>query len=125
MSQCHFPVSCCFRFQKSYSGNILGIERNKSPTSYFSRRSTKSKGDKKTETRGPTPPLDVSRRGRQGQVCHPVAPLRLLFGLREGSGKIGSWPFVSSNSENISLLGFLKPKTAETCNLHCGILSIG
>jgi hypothetical protein len=30
-------VFCCFVFQKSYTGNILGIGWNKSQTSYFSR----------------------------------------------------------------------------------------
>ena len=40
-------------------------------------------------------------------------------------GKIRSWALISSNSENISLLGFLKPKTAENRNWHFGILLIG
>jgi hypothetical protein len=40
-------------------------------------------------------------------------------------GKIGPWALISSNSENISLLGFLKPKTAENSNWHFGILLIG
>jgi hypothetical protein len=58
-----------------------------------------------------------------------LAPLWPLFvspsdfwKLRE---KIGLWAFISSNSENISLLGFLKPKTAEDSNWHFGILLIG
>lgn len=38
---------------------------------------------------------------------------------------IRCWALISSNSENISLLGFLKPKTAENRNWHFGILSIG
>ena len=46
-----------------------------------------------------------------------VALLRLSFGLRVVSGKIGTWQFVSSNSENISLITFLKPKTAENRQL--------
>jgi hypothetical protein len=43
MPQCQFPIFCYFVFQKSYTGNILGIGRNKSQTSYFSetRRSPK------------------------------------------------------------------------------------
>src|SRR5215204_4414768 len=40
-------------------------------------------------------------------------------------GKIGPWALISSNSENISLLGFLKPKTAENSNWRFGILLIG
>ena len=48
---------------------------------------------------------------------HLVAPLRLSFGLRVRVGKIGTWPFVSCNSENISRSNFLKPKTAENREL--------
>jgi hypothetical protein len=40
----------------------------------------------------------------------PLAPLRLIFGLREASVKIGGSAFVSSNSENISCVAFLKHK---------------
>jgi len=46
-----------------------------------------------------------------------VAHLRLSFGLRDGAGKIGTWPFVSCNSENIRRSTFLKPKTAENREL--------
>ncbi len=48
---------------------------------------------------------------------HLVAHLRLSFGLRVRAGKIGTWPFVSCNSENISRSNFLKPKTAENREL--------
>ena len=48
---------------------------------------------------------------------HLGALLRLSFGLRECVGKIGTWPFVSCNSENISRSNFLKPKTAENREL--------
>ena len=54
----------------------------------------------------------------------PAAPLRLSFGLRVRVGQIGTWDFVS-DSENISSTAFLKPKTAENRNWHCGILLIG
>jgi hypothetical protein len=40
----------------------------------------------------------------------PVAPLHLIFGLCEASVKIGGSAFVSSNSENISCVTFLKHK---------------
>jgi hypothetical protein len=40
----------------------------------------------------------------------PLAPLRLSFGLRLVSGKIGTLAFDSSNSENISYVAFLKHK---------------
>jgi hypothetical protein len=42
----------------------------------------------------------------------PVAPLRLIFGLRKASVKIGGSAFVSSNSENISRVAFLKHKNS-------------
>ena len=48
---------------------------------------------------------------------HLVSLLRLSFGLRVRAGKIGTWPFVSCNSENISRSNFLKPKTAENREL--------
>jgi hypothetical protein len=41
-----------------------------------------------------------------------MAPLPLLFGLREASIKIGGWAFVSSKSENISCVTFLKHKNS-------------
>jgi hypothetical protein len=41
---------------------------------------------------------------------HLLALLRLYFGLRHVSGKIGTSGFVSSNSENISYVAFLKHK---------------
>jgi hypothetical protein len=42
----------------------------------------------------------------------PLAPLYLIFGLREASVKIGGSAFVSSNSENISCVAFLKHKNS-------------
>jgi hypothetical protein len=42
----------------------------------------------------------------------PLASLRLFFGLRLMSGKIGGSGFVSSNSENISCVTFLKHKNS-------------
>jgi hypothetical protein len=39
-------------------------------------------------------------------------PLCLIFGLREASVKIGGSAFVSANSENISLVAFLKYKNS-------------
>jgi hypothetical protein len=41
-----------------------------------------------------------------------LAPLRLIFGLRDASGKIEGLAFVSSNSENISYVAFLKHKNS-------------
>ena len=49
------PVFCCFWFQKSCSGNILGIGRNKSQSPYFHDTYTEYKGEKE-EGRGPPSP---------------------------------------------------------------------
>jgi hypothetical protein len=45
MPQCQFLFSIFFVFQKSYTGNILGIGRNESQTSYFSDMKTESKAE--------------------------------------------------------------------------------
>jgi hypothetical protein len=42
----------------------------------------------------------------------PLVPLRLCFGLRLLSEKIGTLAFVSSNSKNISCVTFLKHKNS-------------
>jgi hypothetical protein len=52
-----------------------------------------------------------SQRGRAILWCACLlAPLRLPFGIHVMSGKIGTSGFVSSNSENISCVTFLKHK---------------
>jgi hypothetical protein len=49
--------------------------------------------------------------GRATLCCGwPLVPLRLCFGIRLTSGKIGTSAFVLSNSENISCVAFLKHK---------------
>jgi hypothetical protein len=51
--------------------------------------------------------------GRAPLWCgQPLAPLRLIFGLCEALVKIGGSAFVSSNSENISCVTFLKHKNS-------------
>jgi hypothetical protein len=47
-----------------------------------------------------------------GWCGRPLPPLRLRFGLRLVSEKIGTLAFVSSNSENISCVTFLKHKNS-------------
>jgi hypothetical protein len=56
MPQCQFPVFFYFVFQKSYTGNILGIGRNNHQNFYFSR--TKDE-DRKRVGGGPEGRLDV------------------------------------------------------------------
>ena len=76
------------------------------------------KGQGRWSTMGATPGGGAPRAGRATLGCgHLVAPLRLPSGLRVASGKILTLAFVSSNSENISLLACLKPKTAENMQL--------
>jgi hypothetical protein len=51
--------------------------------------------------------------GRAPLWCgQSLAPLRFIFGLREASVKIGGSGFVSSDSENISCVTFLKHKNS-------------
>ena len=77
MPQCQFPVFCCFWFQKSCTGNILGIGRNKSRSQYFTVTKTKSEGETKGGTRVPRPPLGAAWPGpRLGMVWAPQAPHR-------------------------------------------------
>jgi hypothetical protein len=51
-----------------------------------------------------------------------LAPLRLSFGPRDASGKIGILAFVSSNSENISYVAFLKHKNSKNRELALWLL---
>jgi hypothetical protein len=59
----------------------------------------------------------------QGVACampwcgRPLVPLRLIFRLRLVSGKIGILAFVSSNSENIFCVDFLKHKNCKNREL--------
>jgi hypothetical protein len=70
---------------------------------------------------GPGGPTTWWRRpgaGRATLWCGwPLVPLYLCFGLRLMSGKIGTSAFVSSNSENISRVAFLKHKIAKNREL--------
>jgi hypothetical protein len=71
------------------------------------------KGGVRRWTRGPHHALawpGVARAmGWRGRL---LAPLCLCFGLRHASEKIGTLAFVSSNSENISCVAFLKHKNS-------------
>jgi hypothetical protein len=62
---------------------------------------------------GLTPWWRGPRLGHAALGCgRPLAPLYLIFGLRLVSRKIGGSAFVSSNSENISCVAFLKHKNS-------------
>jgi hypothetical protein len=66
-----------------------------------------------------TPPGGATPRlGRATLWCAwPLVLLRLSFGLRDDLGKIGILAFVSSNSENISYVAFLKHKNSRNMEL--------
>jgi hypothetical protein len=51
-------------------------------------------------------------RGWAAPLVVRLAPLHLIFGLREASVKIGGSTFVSSNFKNISCVTFLKHKNS-------------
>jgi hypothetical protein len=77
LTRCHSVsslFSAVFVFQKRYTGNILGIERNKSRSSYFSRHETESKAE--TEGSRGQPHHRVARPalGPRHQVVGPPSP---------------------------------------------------
>jgi hypothetical protein len=55
MPQCQFLFSAVFVFQKSYTGNILKIRRNKARSSDFSQHETESKGETEEGQEAGTP----------------------------------------------------------------------
>lgn len=85
MPQCQFLFSAVFVFQKSCTGNILGIGRNKSPRSYFPRslpevRRGDEEGRRGGHTlggRGPTPGRAALWGGPLERP--PTLPLRLYI----------------------------------------------
>ena len=59
LTRCPVPVSCfllCFSFQKTYTGNILGIARDENPRQYFPVTYTDTKGETEGGCGAPTPP---------------------------------------------------------------------
>jgi hypothetical protein len=52
-------------------------------------------------------------RPRRPRLWPVSGPLCLIFGLHDASGKIGGSAFVSSNSENIFCVAFLKHKNSK------------
>jgi hypothetical protein len=55
MPQCQFLFSAIFLFQVFTEGNIFGIGRNKSQSSYLSYTKTESKGETETSQEPATP----------------------------------------------------------------------
>jgi hypothetical protein len=67
--------STVFVFQKSYTGNILGIGRNKSRTCYFSRSIAKSKDEPEGgQSLAPHPRVAQPRPGLRHKGVRPAGP---------------------------------------------------
>jgi hypothetical protein len=64
MPQCQFLFSAIFVFQKSYTGNILGIGQNESQSSYLPDMKTESKGGTEESQEAAAP---------WGGVAYPLA----------------------------------------------------
>ena len=83
------PVFCCFWFQKSYTGNILGNGRDKNQKSYICRGNTENRSGDETEQQGdhttPRRGLALARAwGRWGHPGHRLTPPLRLFNPRHG-----------------------------------------
>jgi hypothetical protein len=85
LTRCHSAsslFSVVFVFQKSYTGNILGIGRNKSRSSYFSLYETESKAETEGGQRTATPPMTRATPGHARDRCGPLVHLLTSpFGL--------------------------------------------
>jgi hypothetical protein len=104
------------RSQNNDGGGLQYVSRKSDPSLGFSRRGEYI-GGRVASGGGPgslTPRWCGLGLGRAALGCvQPLAPLRLIFGLRDTSGKIGGLAFVSSNSKNISCVAFLKHKNSK------------
>ena len=78
-----------------------------------------AKGQCRWRPEGPTPRGGAPGVGPAAPhgVCAWVPSSNSPLDFVNMSGKIGAWLFVSSNSENIFLITFLKPKTTENGQL--------
>ena len=80
MPQCQFPVFCCFVFQKSCIGNILGIGWNKSRSSYFTETKMESRGEMEKHHGAATPGHDAAQAlAAPWGVVGPQAPTDLAL----------------------------------------------
>jgi hypothetical protein len=92
-----------------FGGKLIGAFRFSRRGEYIGGREASGSGSGANTC--PWRDLGVARAmGWRGRL---LAPFRLCFGLRDASGKIGTLAFVSSNSENISCVAFLKYKNSK------------
>jgi hypothetical protein len=103
------------RSRFNYGGGLLYVSRKSDPSLRFfpSRGLYRRKGIVRGGASWPHHEVARPRAGpRPLWQAWLLAPLRLIFGLREASVKIGGLAFVSSNSENIFCVTFLKHKNS-------------
>jgi hypothetical protein len=103
-----------------FRGKLIGLFRFSHRGEYIGGRAASGSGPGAHTC--PWRGLGVARTmGWRGRL---LAPLRLIFGLRHASGKIGTLAFFSSNSENISYVAFLKHKNSRNRELAlCHLVS--
>jgi hypothetical protein len=93
---------------------VCFLEKSSGLRVFSSRRIYRRKGDVRGWTRGPHHLVAGQGVALATLWCGcPLAPLRLCFGLPLVSEKIGTSALVSSNSENISYVTFLKHKNSK------------
>lgn len=69
MPQCQFLISAIFVFQKSCTGNVLGIARKKNPGPYFSVKKPEPKEGEQRSQGLARHPLGAARPGTVPRVC--------------------------------------------------------
>jgi hypothetical protein len=74
MPQCQFLFSAVLVFQKSYTGNILGIGRNEARSSYFAITKTESKAETEEGQEAATPGGGVGAPWSRHQVVWAPGP---------------------------------------------------
>jgi hypothetical protein len=81
LTRCHSAsslFSTVFVFQKSYTGNIVGIGRNEARSSYFPRHETKSKAEMKEGQEVAIPPGGAGAPVCATTRCEPLGHLLTL-----------------------------------------------
>ena len=127
MPKCQFLFSAVFGFRNPSNEIFSESDEITAKVPIFPGSFQSTGGGREGSQGGPTQqggagPSLATRPWCGGASWPHFVPLSVFWKLRV---KIGPWALISSNSENISLLGFLKPKTAENSNWLFGILLIG
>jgi hypothetical protein len=109
------PISCRRqrRLAVCFEEKLIGAFRFSCQGEYIGRRAASGSGPGAHTS--PWHGQGVAR--AMGWCGRLLAPLHLNFGLRHALEKIGTLAFVSSNSENISCVAFLKHKNCRNREL--------